>query len=398
MTALVTDPIRWWGTQRSRPAGDRLRRPRTRSPTGRSTSGPTTSPPSWPTGACGPATGSGIVGPNSLEWCAGALGALKAGAIVAPYSHRLLAAELVHLVATSEPTVVLADEEHRERMEQVGGQRPRFELVSLDDVGPAAPGPRPALPPGRARPRPAGGHRVHQRHDGPAQGRDLLPPHDAELHLRMEPDGAGPPPGRAHDLRAVARRGAGPAVGDPAHAHPRRHRVPRDRLRAPQRAQAPGRRADPGDDGRARPLRADRRPARVRRGRSLLAGGHHRRRSPGTPPDARGVADQGRVAAPDLRHDRAGRLVHGQPPGGGAAPARVGRAGLDVHPAPGGAARRHRLRPRGAGRDHRPGPVGDARLLAQRGGDPAGAAGRLVPQRRRRHLRRRTATCAWSTG
>lgn len=76
----------------------------------------------------------GVVGPNSLEWCAGALGALKAGAIVAPYSHRLLAGELSYLVSSSEPKIVLADEEHRERMEQVAADGHAFDLVSLDAV------------------------------------------------------------------------------------------------------------------------------------------------------------------------------------------------------------------------------------------------------------------------
>jgi len=41
----------------------------------------------------------GVLGPNSLEWCAAALGVLKAGAVLVPMNARMVAAEL-HKVAT----------------------------------------------------------------------------------------------------------------------------------------------------------------------------------------------------------------------------------------------------------------------------------------------------------
>ena len=133
MTTLVTDPLRWWGMNApDHPAivfdgQDTVSYQEIDRWTDNVAS-------QLVARGVKPGDRVGIVGPNSLEWCAGALGALKAGAIVAPYSHRLLAAELVHLVSTSEPVVVLADEEHRERMEQVGASGLAFELVSLDVV------------------------------------------------------------------------------------------------------------------------------------------------------------------------------------------------------------------------------------------------------------------------
>ena len=64
----------------------------------------------------------GIVGVNSLEWCAGALGASKAGAIVAPYNHRLVANELRYLIANSDPSVLLVGADHRARIDEVKEQ------------------------------------------------------------------------------------------------------------------------------------------------------------------------------------------------------------------------------------------------------------------------------------
>jgi len=58
----------------------------------------------------------GIIGSNSLEWCAAALGALKLGAVVTPYNDRFVADELRYLVDSSQATIVLADDQHREQM------------------------------------------------------------------------------------------------------------------------------------------------------------------------------------------------------------------------------------------------------------------------------------------
>ncbi|MBH0781049.1 class I adenylate-forming enzyme family protein [Nocardia bovistercoris] len=77
------------------------------------------------------------VGVNSLGWCAAALGALKVGAICAPFNHRLLAAELAVLVADCEPTVVYCDRELRPRLEQVRASGGEFEIAEFDrDVDP----------------------------------------------------------------------------------------------------------------------------------------------------------------------------------------------------------------------------------------------------------------------
>jgi fatty-acyl-CoA synthase len=73
---------------------------------------------------CGLRTGDriGIVGANSLEWCVAAIGALKLGAIVAPYNNRFVADELRYLVTDSDPVLVLADAAHQPRMaEAVSG-------------------------------------------------------------------------------------------------------------------------------------------------------------------------------------------------------------------------------------------------------------------------------------
>tara|TARA_R110001606_G_scaffold216728_1_gene364615 strand:- start:2157 stop:3680 length:1524 start_codon:yes stop_codon:yes gene_type:complete len=52
-----------------------------------------------------------VTGANSLEWIAGALGALKAGAVVAPLNQRSVSSEFDYLLGTLEPKLVLADQE-----------------------------------------------------------------------------------------------------------------------------------------------------------------------------------------------------------------------------------------------------------------------------------------------
>lgn len=58
----------------------------------------------------------GVIGNNSLEWCAAAIGALKLGAIAVPYNNRFTPDELRYLVEDSAPRLVLTDTEHQERM------------------------------------------------------------------------------------------------------------------------------------------------------------------------------------------------------------------------------------------------------------------------------------------
>ncbi|MFC8529917.1 class I adenylate-forming enzyme family protein [Nocardia sp. NPDC057227] len=57
-----------------------------------------------------------VLGVNSLEWCAAALGAWRAGAIVAPFNQRMLAGELAGLVAACEPRVIYCDADLESRL------------------------------------------------------------------------------------------------------------------------------------------------------------------------------------------------------------------------------------------------------------------------------------------
>ena len=82
----------------------------------------------------------GLVGANTLEWCAAALGALKVGAIVAPFNQRMLAGELTALVEDCEPTVVYCDEDLQSRLEEVRTAREGFSLAVFEqDVRPWGP-------------------------------------------------------------------------------------------------------------------------------------------------------------------------------------------------------------------------------------------------------------------
>jgi fatty-acyl-CoA synthase len=75
----------------------------------------------------------GLIGANSLEWAVAAIGALRAGAIVAPYNQRFVTEELRYLVDNSDPMMVLAGEAHLERMRSVQ-ETHRFDLVPLSEV------------------------------------------------------------------------------------------------------------------------------------------------------------------------------------------------------------------------------------------------------------------------
>jgi fatty-acyl-CoA synthase len=57
-----------------------------------------------------------IIGDNSLEWVVAALGALKLGAVVVPFNNRFTPGELRYLVDDAQPTMVLADDAHQDRM------------------------------------------------------------------------------------------------------------------------------------------------------------------------------------------------------------------------------------------------------------------------------------------
>ncbi|ORL15996.1 class I adenylate-forming enzyme family protein [Prescottella equi] len=77
------------------------------------------------------------LGTNSLEWCAAALGAMKVGAISAPFNQRMLAGELTVLVDDCEPAVVYCDAALRPRLDEVHAERGTFEVAEFDtDVRP----------------------------------------------------------------------------------------------------------------------------------------------------------------------------------------------------------------------------------------------------------------------
>ncbi|GAA2454587.1 long-chain fatty acid--CoA ligase [Actinomadura vinacea] len=82
----------------------------------------------------GPGDRVSVLGANSLEWCAVALGAWRLGAIVAPFNQRMLARELAALVEDCEPAVVYCDAALRERLEEVHRARPTFGIGALEDV------------------------------------------------------------------------------------------------------------------------------------------------------------------------------------------------------------------------------------------------------------------------
>ena len=141
MTMMLTDPLRWWGQEAPNDAAITF--------DGRDTitygelDAWTDNTAHWLVDA-GLKEGDrlGIVGVNSLEWCAVALGAMKVGAIVAPYNHRLVAEELSHLVESSEPTIVVAGDENRDRMEEVAHRGAAFSLLRIEDATPLRTAPR----------------------------------------------------------------------------------------------------------------------------------------------------------------------------------------------------------------------------------------------------------------
>jgi fatty-acyl-CoA synthase len=133
MSALVTDPIRWWGIDApNRPAitfdGTDTVDYRTLDRWTDAVAHHFTSL------GVRPGDRVGIVGPNTLEWCAGALGALKAGAILACYNHRFVAAELGYLIEDSEPKLVLAGPEHTKLTEQLAASLGAFEVVPMAQI------------------------------------------------------------------------------------------------------------------------------------------------------------------------------------------------------------------------------------------------------------------------
>jgi fatty-acyl-CoA synthase len=83
----------------------------------------------------------GIVGSNSLEWTIPYLAGMRIGALVTPFNHRLVAAELKPLIALCEPKIVFAANTHIERLREVQQTGERFDLWELEAVLPLRSGP-----------------------------------------------------------------------------------------------------------------------------------------------------------------------------------------------------------------------------------------------------------------
>lgn len=83
----------------------------------------------------------GVVGDNCVEWCIGAIGAMAAGAAVAAYNHRFIAAELTKLISNSAPAVVLSDDDHIARLNEVQAGGLEFGIMPFSRIAslPASP-------------------------------------------------------------------------------------------------------------------------------------------------------------------------------------------------------------------------------------------------------------------
>jgi fatty-acyl-CoA synthase len=86
----------------------------------------------------------GIAGNNSLEWTIPYLAGIRVGALVTPFNHRMVAAELRRLVGLCRPKVVFTASTHLERIREVQHSGEQFELLELASVcdlrtGPLAP-------------------------------------------------------------------------------------------------------------------------------------------------------------------------------------------------------------------------------------------------------------------
>ncbi|MFZ0715718.1 class I adenylate-forming enzyme family protein [Mycobacterium sp.] len=85
----------------------------------------------------GPGDRVSYLGGNSLEWIAASLGAMKVGAISAPFNHRMVAGELTVLIDDCEPSVVYCDEALAPRLDEVHQARDTFEILTFEqDVRP----------------------------------------------------------------------------------------------------------------------------------------------------------------------------------------------------------------------------------------------------------------------
>jgi fatty-acyl-CoA synthase len=76
----------------------------------------------------------GVLGANSLEWCAAALGVLKAVAVLVPLNARMVAAELRKVLADADARMILADPTCEAVAKEVVALTADLEHVSLNSV------------------------------------------------------------------------------------------------------------------------------------------------------------------------------------------------------------------------------------------------------------------------
>jgi fatty-acyl-CoA synthase len=61
----------------------------------------------------------GVIGQNTLQWCASALSVMRSGAVLVPLNNRLVSAELTDLVRDSGTRLIISDDQAMERIETV---------------------------------------------------------------------------------------------------------------------------------------------------------------------------------------------------------------------------------------------------------------------------------------
>jgi acyl-CoA synthetase (AMP-forming)/AMP-acid ligase II len=85
-----------------------------------------------------------VLGGNTLEWVAAAVGVIKAGAVLVPLNPRLVAAELRKLLSEAGASVVITDAAHLEALKDVESRGVAFATMGMDAIaGLRAGGPEP---------------------------------------------------------------------------------------------------------------------------------------------------------------------------------------------------------------------------------------------------------------
>lgn len=79
-----------------------------------------------------------IAASNSLDWVAAAFGIALAGAIIVPFNDRLVGEELAYLATDSDPKIIIADDDRRDRMVAAGVPHG---MLSIDMLGECRGGP-----------------------------------------------------------------------------------------------------------------------------------------------------------------------------------------------------------------------------------------------------------------